>query len=55
MSAVIKDFYYRIPSSTYEYICTALADIPDEVVKKYQYKLRAIARKGCVYMEIQNV
>ena len=51
-TADIKDFYYGTPLQRFEYVRMQLTDIPDEIVN--QYKLRAIATNGWIYMEIRK-
>ena len=50
MTEDIKGFYYGTPLQQYEYVCMALADIPDKIFQ--QYNIRDLATNGWVYIEM---
>ena len=52
MCADIANFYLNNPMNRYEYMKLPLDIIPEELIQ--QYKLRKLAHKGFVYMEIQK-
>ena len=52
MGLDIKDFYYKTPLETYEYMQLPLKIIPQEIIDEYD--LTSIAVKDIVYIEIRK-
>ena len=52
MTADLKNFYYMIPMSQYEYMRMPIAMIPQEIIN--QYNLHILAHGGWIYMEIRK-
>ena len=49
----IKDFYLNTPMARFEYICLRIADMPDDVIAKYNLRDKA-TNDGYIYCEIQK-
>ncbi len=49
----IKDFYLNTPMARYKYMQLHVADMPDNVIKRYNLRDKA-APEGYIYCEIQK-
>ena len=53
MALDIKDFYLMTLMEGYKYMRLKLADVPEEVIEKYNLRYR-VTKDGYIYLEIRQ-